>query len=725
LSSKPGYLPLLPAAVVALASSFYLDGLITGAGGGDGLLYWASRLMSLVGDGGFLIAVSAVLYAAGRIRRSERVREAARLSFSSLILSGVVAHLLKAAFERPRPAHAPASIVQFLTHPTLFDLTGRYNSFPSGHTLASFAFAYTLSTRFPRLRAPLYLAALLVAASRVYLGSHYPSDVAAGALIGLGVGWLIAGRVAGGYKWLVAGLLLLTVFISFFKPAGFMLFDVDEAVFSEASREMVETRDVITPTYNYEPRYDKPVLFYWFQSASYALGGVNEAAARFPSGLFGVLLISITFLFMSRVSGALTAVFTSLALLLNIEFFVYTHSAVTDMTLAFFIAASLYSFYLGASGGSERWFAPAWASAALATLTKGAIGIVFPASIAFFYLLATRETAVLKKALRPAYILLFLVIAAPWFAAESYVNGWEFFNAFVLKHHIARFSSVISSHSGPPYYYVFVLLIGFFPWVAFVPGGLWKGLKERESGFDGGRPGLFFAVWFIFVFVFFSISRTKLPNYVFPLYPAASALAGLCISGLIRGGRRRAQVSLYVLVALSALLSAAAFALPSMQVGMDPAFPERFFYVLGAIFAAMTVLSLTAFYSTLPSLAGLSGVMVVLIVFLRLHALPTANLHLQKTLYDYASYARSCPSPTVLSAYEINKPSLAFYAAQRVKKIEGRALCDVGEFSKKGRFLLITTPSKYEGVEEFKDLNVIERRDDYMLLGNTTCPGRP
>ncbi|HXX81667.1 MAG TPA: hypothetical protein VEI46_08955, partial [Thermodesulfovibrionales bacterium] len=66
----------------------------------------------------------------------------------------------------------------------------------------------------------------------------------------------------------------IVLFISFFRLGSVALFDVDEAVFSEATKEMVERSDWITPTYNGENRYDKPILFYWLMAASYKTFGI-------------------------------------------------------------------------------------------------------------------------------------------------------------------------------------------------------------------------------------------------------------------------------------------------------------------------------------------------------------------------------------------------------------------------------------------------------------------
>lgn len=681
----------------------------------------ASRFLSFIGSGLVLTVVSVALYLLGRALKDSFLRKAGGAAFFSSIVAGVFVQILKAAFERPRPSalaeYGGGFVIKLLTHPSLVSLSGRFDSFPSGHATASFAVAYALSRSYPRYKTFFYGVASLVALSRVYLGSHYPSDIAAGAILGIAAGYL-AGSAAGGEvdarnKWLKAGLIILALFVSFFKSGGFLLFDVDEAVFSEASREMAETHNYITPTYNYEPRYDKPALFYWLMTFAFKLFGVSEWSARFTSAAFGTLLVLMTYAFVKRARGELPAILCALALLLNLEYFVYSHSAVTDMTLAFFIAASVFSFYMAVSANEERWYFAFWAASALAVLTKGAVGVVFPFITALAYLYASKNLAEMKTLLRPAYIAVFLVIAVPWYALELYVNGWDFVNAFIIKHHIKRFTEVISSHGGPFYYYIGVLGLGFFPWAAFLPQSVYRGFRDRRAG------GLYLltSIWFILVFVFFSAASTKLPNYILPLLPAASIMAGLSVSELVE--YRTGKAGLYILIILSVIVSAAAFAMPYMNIRMDAALPHLLFPAIGAVFLIIAALSATALLRPLPSFLGIACLTLILLVSLRLYALPPINLFLQKDLYDFSTYAKRVNKSTVFATYEVNKPSITFYAARKVEKIEKRNVCDVREFSKKGKLLLITERGRLGDLSEY-NLNVIDSRGRYVLLANTT-----
>ncbi len=671
---------------------------------------------SLIGNGAFLIAACAVLYALGAALKKTELKAAGKGAFFSVAASGIIVTIVKAVFERPRAGHALNSTIELLSNPSFFDLSGRFNSFPSGHTTTSFAFAYAMSRFYPALRIPLYLIAVFVGASRVYLGSHFPSDIAGGAILGIVIGWLsFNGFKDKKNEWKVALFVLLIVFISFFKLNGYLVFDIDEAVFSEASREMVSTGDYVTPTYNLEPRYDKPILFYWFSSTALRLFGVNEFGARFTSAAFGAGLVLMTFFFVRRIKGEPAAYLSSAALLLNILFFMYSHSAVTDATLAFFISASAYSFFMAVLGQRPRFFLLFWICSALALLTKGAIGLLFPLSIALVFLAITGDRGSVKKLFNPLYIGAFLLVSVPWFAVEFYINGMEFFNAFVLKHHIQRYTGVISSHGGPFYYYIGVLVIGFFPWAAFLPYSLYRAFKERKDNAE--RLQLFSSVWFLFVLIFFSIARTKLPNYIFPLIPPASIMAGLYATGLLENKAKKH--GLYALIFISAMLALLSFMLPQFKNINNAYVPANNLYYLGGFFILAAMLSIAAFLRPSSAIYGLGAVTIALLVFLRLNVLPPANIMLQKTLYDYSIYAKQLDKGVALATYELNKPSIAFYSEKKIYRIEKRNACDIKELKKLGDFIVITEPRKYAGTDELKGLRVLDERNGYMLLSNS------
>ena len=338
----------------------------------------------------------------------------------------------------------------------------------------------------------------------------------------------------------LAILLLLACLLFFLGLGELGLTDRDEGSNAEAAREMFETGNWISPTLNYEPRFAKPALTYWLMSGAYWLLGVNEFAARFHSALFGFLLILLQYLFLTRVCGQTLALLASLMLLLNIEIVAIGRLALTDAVLIFFTTLSLFGFWLGFHGeGRERHFL--WlfyAGMAIGTLTKGPVGVAVPLLAVIPYLTVTRRWGQFwQRGFPIAGTLLFLLLAVPWYAAMLTIHGSRY-TASAHADTIGRFVNIIGGHGGTVFFYIPILLFGFFPWSGFLPAALYatfknwrkaRGERREARGLAPNRSSrdeldLFAALWLAAVFLFFSLSATRLPHYIGPLYPAAAIL---------------------------------------------------------------------------------------------------------------------------------------------------------------------------------------------------------
>jgi 4-amino-4-deoxy-L-arabinose transferase-like glycosyltransferase len=454
-----------------------------------------------------------------------------------------------------------------------------------------------------------------------------------------------------------AAALLIAAAIALPGLGAFALFDVDEAVFSEATREMVESGDYWTPRYNGANRFDKPILFYWIQAASFRLLGTDELAARLPSALAGIGLAMACFFFARRLWGGREALRSSAALALCPFFLVYTHAAVTDMMLALFVALSIFGFAWWADAPRaperRRGLLLFYAAAALALLTKGLIGLVIPAGTAFLTLALSRERRRLPDAISPVGLLLFLAIAVPWHAVMVSLHGDAFVSVYFGRHHFARYTSVISGHTGAVWYYLPVLALGFLPWIARVPEGVAQALASRRLSERA------LVVWVALVVIFFSFSRTKLPNYVLPALPALALLSGRARAG------RLAALSAGGLAALLAAGSVAGWRLaPKEGLAISQGL-----VVAGA---SMAVLAAAAWSAARRDpfwrLAPPAAVFLLAVVF---GILPALNRRAQGTLRDYARHAReTLPAGGTLFVFRINAPSVSFYARRIVRVVQ-------------------------------------------------------
>ncbi len=518
-------------------------------------------------------------------------------------------------------------------------------------------------------------------------------------------------------------LFAVVLFASFYRLGAVTLFDVDEAVFSQATKEMVMSGNWITPTYDGVNRYDKPIFFYWLMAISYKVFGINELGARFPSAAAGVILVMSLYFFMRRVAGGRAAFHAAMAFTLSIYYFVYSHAAVTDMVLTLFITMSLFSFFLasleGERGSKGRIYLYGfYLFSSLAFLTKGLIGIVFPFGIAMVYLFVTERTKGVRKVFDPVGAILFFAVSAPWYAAEYAANGKEFLMQFFVKHHFERYVDVISGHRGPVYYYVPVLIAGLLPWAAFLPAGIMKvfrGLRhihldstsrQREEN----RLGLFALIWFALIFLFFSFSTTKLPNYILSAVPAALVLIAFGMTAPDESWRKVSQGTAAVL-SLAAGVALIISKRYLLRAGITDA---DWTTAAAAILLTITALSLYGLLKK-PLHLYVEGLMLVLLFVLSVTALPVASNYLQAPLYRFSIYAKGhLDGDERIIAYRANNPSIVFYSGHRVINASGTD--ELASLLQSGQGKMVIAKTKDPQDLEKLGLALVDKGGGYALL---------
>lgn len=311
-------------------------------------------------------------------------------------------------------------------------------------------------------------------------------------------------------------LLLLSVFVMFYNLGSVPLLDPDEPVYAETPKEMLASGDMLSPKIYGYYWFDKPPMYYWMVAGSYKIFGINDFAARFPSAMLGVAFIFAIYYFANKFFNEKVALYSSLILLTSVEFFYLSKAAVTDITLTLFLSIALFLFMRK----KYYWF---YIFAGLATLTKGPIGIVFPAFIIFIYLLITRNFNELKNMKIPVGVILFSIVALPWYIYMYLTHGNIFIETFLGFHNITRFTSPEHPSGVLWYYYIPVLLIGFFPWSTVMVQAVYKSITQYKDKFN---ELLFLNIWVFFILIFFSISQTKLVSYILPLFPPLAIITG-------------------------------------------------------------------------------------------------------------------------------------------------------------------------------------------------------
>ena len=537
----------------------------------------------------------------------------------------------------------------------------------------------------------------------------------------------------------LAGLLLLV------DLGGLGLTDRDEGANAEAAREMVETGDWISPSLNYETRFAKPAFAYWMISGSYLLLGVNEFAARFPSAIFGMALILLQYSFLTRVCGSAIALFGSLILLLNIEAIAISRMVLTDPELVLFTTLSGYCFWLGMwqAGRNRIYFLGFYIGMGIAMLAKGPVGIIIPLLAVIPYLTVTRQWKQFMKIGYPlAGPLLVLLIAAPWYLAMFSIHG----DAYLLRaqaHTTGRFANPMDGHGGTIFFYIPVLFLGFFPWSGFIPVSLVQALRDWKRYRTGERVptkeeglALFAALWIIGLLVFFSFSATKLPHYIFPLFPSAAILVALfwsrCLGESTPSGF---TTSVRIVVTMGYIIGIALAAAPAIY-GMfvekiAKQFPAArgldlglFPVVLGVVVIGGTMLFRHLAYSVdrRPAAFWVVGGMIgALVLSIILFALPKFSQYFIGPPQELATIAGYNLAPQDrLIQFGRKLTSLSFYAKRKVYQINpGEDAFFEPHVSAPGRTMIVLQSNLRTRLPPpFKDYPVVLERHGFLLLSN-------
>jgi len=322
--------------------------------------------------------------------------------------------------------------------------------------------------------------------------------------------------------WLeVATAAAFCAFLFFYGLGSFGLTGADEPRYAQIAREMLARRDWVTPVLNGLPWLEKPVLYYWSAMFSYTVFGVSDWAARVPSAVFASAMVFAAYAFMrrfrpgSQLDAAL--ILASLAGVIG-----FARAASTDMPLTSTFTIAMLCWYAWFETRRNRWLAVAYIFLALATLAKGPVAPFLAALVVMPFLLLRRDWASLRLTLWLPGLLLYLLVALPWFVLVQHANP-QFLRIFIFEHNLARYSTNMFQHPQPFWYFVPVVLIGLLPWVVFVIAAFVKAVRQSidtRSSFE-----LFFGLWAILPVIFFSFSQSKLPGYILPSLPPFAILA--------------------------------------------------------------------------------------------------------------------------------------------------------------------------------------------------------
>lgn len=471
----------------------------------------------------------------------------------------------------------------------------------------------------------------------------------------------------------------------FFGLSSAGLFDLDEGLYATAARQMVESGDWLIPRVGTDAFFDKPPLTYWAQALSMKLFGFTPLSARLPSALASALTAWLIWQWakrrgLVRIGWLALLIYPLCPLTMGLS-----RQAIMDSLLTLWLTLAVFGWIEGYTG-DRRWYLLMAVGAGLATMTKGLIGLLLPGGALLLWLMLRRDWAEFKRIPWLPALALYALIVLPWHLAVWHVAGDLFVREYIVHHHIQRFLGKDFGHVAPFWFYIPLLLIGMYPWSAFVPIIGWQALSGWRCPKDKiCCAWAMWAFWAVVVVLFFSLSKSKLPGYVLPAVPALCLLVAVRLHSLwtVQGGLRAGEAGL---MGFTGLLLSTGFALvgvlgwqwqsaPNATL-LGKAVPENvmqavahmapFALMLSALFL-LSVIVLFARWASTPRVVGAGVLFALLFAFLVGHdGLPRWNS------YDIAPLHRLAQSLVpdldagaylLVYAFEPSRPSLRFITA--------------------------------------------------------------
>ncbi len=321
-------------------------------------------------------------------------------------------------------------------------------------------------------------------------------------------------------------LLIIPLFLYIFLLPVMPLMEPDEARYSDIASLMNRTGDYITPHLNHVVYLEKPPLAYWATALAFKLFGENEFSSRLFVALCAWGSIFLVYRMGVFFHDEKTGLYSSGVLSTFLFHSVLGKINTLDIPLTFFVCLAIWAGYRYFSEDVQKkgWPYLLYVGCALAFLTKGLVGVVFPFAITALWLFISRRWRDILRLFSPVGIILFLLISCPWIILVQKANK-DFLWFFFVQEHFLRYTTTLHHRNHIFLFYVPVLLIGTLPWSAFLLKALREGVGNRAPLFKA-QEKRFLLIWVLFILIFFSISSSKLIPYIAPIFLPIAVLLG-------------------------------------------------------------------------------------------------------------------------------------------------------------------------------------------------------
>jgi len=476
--------------------------------------------------------------------------------------------------------------------------------------------------------------------------------------------------------------LLLLSLVTFFLGLGRQaITDSDEAFYAEAAREMVEGNDWLTPHFNYEERWQKPVLYYWVTAAAFAGTDATEFMARMGSALSGVGLVLLTWNAARRMfADELGAWLAGAIAATCYGYFAMARAALPDLPLAFFITATIWAALRATSPAEPlrvSWAALAGLAGGLGFLTKGPLAVIVPAIVLLPIWWRERTRVVIGASEATIAAVLFVISGLPWYVAMWTVHGTAYLQSFFVADNLERFATTRYNGVRAVWYYVPILIGGLLPWTMFAVVLPWRAARavlQRRRVLTDVEWRL--VIWTVAPLVLFTISIGKQPRYILPVLPPVAMMLGIGIANRIAAVRDHASrleltLATFGTVAMFAVMAALVYRDRVLFVSAYPAVTWTGIVVVSLAAGALAITAARRSWHWLPLVMPVSSALLLLTLQFgafagkrpeaveQIAAMIHANRFGGETIGEYETFVRNLPFYTRLKQVPITDDSSA------------------------------------------------------------------
>ncbi|MDP2923682.1 MAG: glycosyltransferase family 39 protein [Candidatus Omnitrophota bacterium] len=352
-------------------------------------------------------------------------------------------------------------------------------------------------------------------------------------------------------------ILILFILSCFFFMLGNNILGLtndNEVFYAQSAKEMIQQKTWITPYIFGQPQFEKPVFIYWLLRIGFLIFGVSNFGARFFPALFAAIgVITVYFLGILGFRDEKKAFLSGLILMSCGMYVGLAKTVFTDMIFSTLMLLALTFFFWGYVKQSKKLAGILLFSlfSGLAVLTKGPLGIIIPVLAAGVFLLCKKDVKFLFCKDTIWGILLFLIAAAPWYILMIAKHGDSFIQEFFYNVNARRIVQAHHASNDTWYFYLVTILGGMFPWSLFVAGTLFflpRYTKKKDNPFH-----LFLICWAAVIFFIFQLPRSKVANYIFPIFPVLALMAGNFIYDMITSNKPKHLMFIFASATLAAI----------------------------------------------------------------------------------------------------------------------------------------------------------------------------